>query len=541
MMLPKEINLSKKIELLLKGIISLSFSILGLLLMQFYVPKIALYNILLTLLIAIFVFQTTDIKKINRRKFLISLLISAYVNRLYMLIATDRIVEIMKSINILNNKIITPLIPPLIAIFSYPAIVFCIYYWIEKHHPRVIKELKTLNKVEKKYLQIVGIISFILVSIISIYTSAFHIVTFKEKPIVDVIYTSDNGLILGQDAWFNIGHPENDIRQPLFGIFSLPFSIPAHILSELFFFIPKNISYGIILSIIQFLLLAMTTIMLSRLLKLEDYEKKYFYIFFSLSFPYLLFGVLIEQYVIALFYLILTIYQYEKLKNETNHSYLGAVSTLVTSGIIFPLITKSKNIKDTFQKYRETLISFLIITVLGGQFIQTMTIQLKMTFFMTDFAEKASFVVKWNQYTAFIKNIFIISTGHIEKLLGYHVYRLPIPETMSIIGILLLGLSIVSFIINRKEKIAWISILWIIFSFIILCMIGWGTKENGLILYSLYFAWPFYCLFYLLIKKIIKNKKIFSISMIIIIGIMFIFTSKELFQIIKFALNYYHR
>ena len=112
---------------------------------------------------------------------------------------------------------------------------------------------------------------------------------------------------------------------------------------------------------------------------------------------------------------------------------------------------------------------------------------------------------------------------------------------MSITGIIILGLLIVSFIINRKEKIAQVSALWILYSFIILCLIGWGTKENGLILYSTYFAWAFYSLFILLIKKITKNKRAFSIIMIIIIGIMFIFTSKELINILKFALKYYHR
>ena len=113
---------------------------------------------------------------------------------------------------------------------------------------------------------------------------------------------------------------------------------------------------------------------------------------------------------------------------------------------------------------------------------------------MSDFAGKQTLPEKFCKYTAFVESIFKITPGHIEKFLGYDAYRLAIPTTISIIGIIILGIVLVSFIINRKEKMAWISILWIIFSIIILCSVGWGTVENGLILYSLYFAWAFYLL-----------------------------------------------
>ena len=101
--------------------------------------------------------------------------------------------------------------------------------------------------------------------------------------------------------------------------------------------------------------------------------------FFSLSFPYLLFGILIEQYVIALFYLILTIYQYEKIKEERNDSYLGTISTLVTSAVLFPLITKAKNVKDILKKYTETFIIFLVLLILTGKLVNIISTFLLVT------------------------------------------------------------------------------------------------------------------------------------------------------------------
>ena len=154
---------------------------------------------------------------------------------------------------------------------------------------------------------------------------------------------------------------------------------------------------------------------------------------------------------------------------------------------------------------------------------------------MTNYAGEQTLIEKFYKYTTFVESLFKVPMGHVEEFLGYNAYRLPIPTTISIFGLVILGIVLLSFILNRKEKIAWISILWVIFSIIILCFVGWGTVENGLILYSLYFAWAFYLLIYMLIKKLIHNKKVFSIIMIILIGTMFIFTSKELLNIFSQA------
>ena len=510
--------------------------------MHTYKLNYSIYNMIVCLIVGVIVFRKINIKSIKKKELLISLLIGAYTDTLLISVSTVRFTEIINSIVIyINRGFINQIIPSAFSVLSFPAIVFTIYYFITRHYPKVVKEAKTLDKIEKKYLIIVGVISLVLVSFTSIYSTAFLDTTNKGEAIVDVIYTSDNGTIYGRDAWFNIAHSENDIRQPLFGVFSLPFSIPAHIISELLFFIPKDISYGVVLSIIQFLLLAITVIMIGRLLKLKDYQKILLYLFFSLSFPYILFGLLIEQYVVALFYLILTIYQYFKLKDNINYSYIGAVSSLITSGILFPLINKFKDIKTTLSNYLNCFLIFITIYILGGQFDQIITLSDKMNYLMTNFANKQTFIEKLYKYTYFVESIFKVNTGYLDKYLGYDVYRMPNATAISIFGVVILGILLISFILNRKEKLAIISFLWVIFSFIILCIVGWGTVENGLILYSLYFSWAFYILFYLLIKKLFKNKKLFIIIMSLIIIVMFIFTSRELLNILEFSLKYFRR
>ena len=154
----KEIKISKKLEILIKIIIILSFGAMNPLLLHFYVKKEALISCILCLIVAFFVFRKINIKKISTKKLMIALLIGAYVDKIYMAISSSRITEMIKTfpITIISKGFMRISIPPLLAVLSFPAIVFCIYWWIEKHHPRVVKEVKQFTKTEIKYLIIVS-------------------------------------------------------------------------------------------------------------------------------------------------------------------------------------------------------------------------------------------------------------------------------------------------------------------------------------------------------------------------------------------------
>lgn len=157
---------------------------------------------------------------------------------------------------------------------------------------------------------------------------------------------------------------------------------------------------------------------------------------------------------------------------------------------------------------------------------------------LSDYAGTNSFADRINQFTNFISSLFFSSPGGIvyNEIVSY---QLDIPNNINYIGVILLVLMIISFIVNRKEKIAQLSFGWVVFSIVILFVIGWGMPENGLILYSLYFAWAYLILFFLLIKKIFKKEKIFKIIMSLSIVIMFLFSFRELLNIIAFAVKFY--
>ena len=55
---------------------------------------------------------------------------------------------------------------------------------------------------------------------------------------------------------------------------------------------------------------------------------------------------------------------------------------------------------------------------------------------------------------------------------------------------------------NRDKLLSRFAIYWVAFSVVLLALIGWGTWETGLVLYSLYFGWAYFTLLFQLIDKI---------------------------------------
>ncbi|MBQ9011147.1 MAG: hypothetical protein IJ093_00665, partial [Bacilli bacterium] len=320
---------------------------------------------------------------------------------------------------------------------------------------------------------------------------------------------------------------------------ALHFSIPAKILGDVFFFFPNDYAYEIILTIGQYILLAITTIMLGRMLKLSEDDKKYFYLLISCSFPYILFSFLLEQYVIALFYLILTFYYHWSKPEKTNYLYIGAVGTLITSGIVFPVITKFKNLKNWITSVFKCFLAFVAVLIVAGQLPQIFELVDKFNSLFGDFSHSSTLSDKLYQFTHFIKGIFLANPGHYETIFFHPSYQLIHFTNVSLVGIGLFILCIVGFILNKNNKMALISLLWIGFSILILFVLGWGTAENGLVLYSLYFAWAYLILYFLFFKTIFKKKIIFKICIIVSCAIMLIFNINEFLKILKFALIYY--
>ena len=329
----------------------------------------------------------------------------------------------------------------------------------------------------------------IIVLLLAFNTNMFYRPTYDNQIVNgDVMYTSDSGVLVYYDAFTNFRMEENDIRQPLFGLCAYPFGLLARFISQFLFFLPSY-SYELTMVFIQIVLVAITLIMLARIIKLEEKNKIYFYLLFLFSFSYFIFSIVVEQYVIGLFYLTLTLYLYFTSK-KINYAFIGATGTLLTSGVLFPLVTKFKNCKQWIKDLLWCAVIFFVVMTLSGQLVQVPYIGQTLKR-LSRFTGDISFIEKMYQFTHFVKGIFIAPLGEIVFFEDIPRYHLQTFTNYSVVGIILLVVLFISFLLNRKDKCSVIAFLWVLFSFIILVLVGWGTAENGLILYSLYFAWAY--------------------------------------------------
>ena len=492
---------------------------------------------ILSFITAILIFCLTKIDNtINKKKALLYILISCYLITNTIEYTNNNISLVQESIKNATKLIIpTNVIMNYLGLFALPITIFFVKWFFDHIFDKIIEFLKNLTKSEKKYLYF----TFIAATIISIFVINITVVFSRPYHNYDVIFTSDTGALLKNNVYINISHRENDIRQPLFGMFAMPFGLTAKAISKFCFFFRSQYEYETVITIFQALMLATTTILLSRLLKINEDKKKYFYLLISCSFPYILFTLLLEQYVVGLFYLISAIYYYSKNPYKTNYLYIGATGTLITSGIIFPLITKFKNFKQWLSSIFKCFIGFIASIIITGQTPQVYTLIKQIKLLLKAFAKEKAFTAKLYQYTAFVKGLVIPNKGNIHLITNKATYQSITYTSIEWIGVIILLICFISFILNRKNKMALLSILWVIFSSIILLFVGWGTSENGLILYSVYFAWAFYALIYLLIDKIGKKQKIFKLLLAVIVAIMIYTSICELINMFSFGIKYY--
>ena len=450
------------------------------------------------------------------------------------------VVEPTRSIFI-NSPIPDSLIMYVLIFLSLYATYTFYYFLLNTLLPKAKEFFKNLEKNEKHYLIISTCIFSLAIIIIYSITNIFYAPRLNnEVQAFDVIFSSDTGAHGILNDYLDITAIENDIRQPLFGVFSFPFSIIAYMIGNLFN--NFNNGYFILIAIIQVFLMNITSILLSRLLNLNKIKQTLFLMFYTVSYPFILFAFNLEQYVFGMFWLMCFLYSYIQNKEGSKFCFIVATGSLITNGILFPLLTSGKKIKKWFADFIQTLFAFLSGIIIFGQ------LPLILNIFSTGITHVSKYITKntsfFNilcQYSNFVTNCFIAPFNTIvEERLGHPSFQLAPAETLSILGCIIFILVILGFILNRKDKFAKICFSWIIFSIVLLIVLGYGTRENGLILYSLYFNWAFVSLIFLLFKKLLGNKKkIFVTISVILIVLLLVCNIKGLIDLIQFGLQYF--
>lgn len=418
---------------------------------------------------------------------------------------------------------------------AFMSVILCEFY---KQMLVVVADIfEGISRDEKRILWIVFVILAVFSSVFILNSNAFS----DASGNYDVIYTSDSNSIVGENVYLSILHGENDIRQPLFAVFAIPFLGLPYLLSVIFFFAPKSMAF--FMNLPQIALLIVGYYMLAKLLKLKKRERVFFLIGILSTYTVLLFSVMMEQYIIGFFYLILFIYEKVREK-ESDFTYIAASGTILTSAAtIVMYFERKKGWKDFGKKFLRLFLYGVSIVILAGRTDLILTSFQRLQALLAFSGDKVAFRERMMQYVSFVKSCFMAPASEIIDFgNGFVCWRLRDITQWDIAGIVFIALVIVSFVINRKDKFTQVSFAWCLFSMIILGIAGWGTNENGLILYSLYFGWAYLALIVKLGMTIVKKLKLEKIGVIVWLGMVVYLLYENLPKMIlmyQFAVKYY--
>ncbi len=414
---------------------------------------------------------------------------------------------------------------------------FSIWIWYCAFFDRFLKTciafFASLEKHEKWFL-FIGTAFFSLTIIIIYSLTVIFYLPYDDN----IIFNADTNTVLTTNAHFLISSPKNNIKQPLFALFAMPFSVFSRIVAKGFFFVPN--AYIFVFAIVQVFLLMTTLLLIGRMMHLDLKGKILFLIFLSFSYPVLLFSLTYEQYIFAVLWLILLLYSFLFKKENSDFYFLGATGSLLTSAFFFPLISFSKDIKAWLKEVFTVAEKFILAVVIFGQLpvvlhpIQAVEKQLN-----SFTGHKLTFAEKFLQYINFVATCLIRPETKMNA--QYTSYQLAPARDLNDVGVALLAVALLGFFLNHHKTFARICFSWVVYSFIVLCVVGWGTKENGLVLYTLYFSWAFLSLAFMAIDSIFHKMPAFKHLLIggIIAAILYI-NIPGIFDLIQFGINYYY-
>ena len=402
-----------------------------------------------------------------------------------------------------------------------------------------------MDNIDKIYLGLVSFIAGIGIFIVYNLSNSFY-----HPFIIDIFYGADTSSVISSNAYINVGSSSNGPHQLLFGLFALPFGILATVLSKLFYFIPN--SYYIILGFLQIFVLSVSTVLLCHLttsslrdikiithnntLIMEKIIKILFYSIVTCSFAYIVHSLVMEQFVITAFWLILFVYFATHNNKYTDITFVAAAGSTPINGVLFPFLSNKFNIK----KYISVFFAYLGVVIISGQLPKLLNIVNKVLDYNNRFTGgDATIFQKIQHWLNFIGSCFLTPGRDIFwNSQGVIRYVQQHTEIISIVGLIICIILIIGFIINFNDRFTRLCAAWSLFSLILIGIVGFGYSEP--FLYSILFSWAYTSLLLISLTRLLKNHPtILCILLGLIVISLIVVNIPALFDLISFGVIYY--
>lgn len=443
-------------------------------------------------------------------------------------------------------------IPGVISMLGAVVAIFFVYicvlvFW--KEMTKIISDngiFDNVNIPEQIVYSILIVASVALVVFSFAQTEAFYGTEYGY----DIIYTSDSPSLVKGNVYLALPHPENDLRQPLFAVFAVPFVGIPYLFGKL---LGASASMqAILVNMVQVIMLFAANFMLAKMLKLNPIKRVCFMLLTSCTYTHLLFTLMMEQYIVAYFWLIFCVYLISENQRPNRIALWGAGGTLLTSMVLLPFLPDKnpvRNFREWFADMVKFGLEFVTVMLVFCRFDVIFNLVPRISYLGRFTGKTVTFADKFYQYITFISNCFVAPDAGVSTATVQHSSAVPdiswqlnTVTSINFIGITILLLAIVSAVLNRDKKSSLLSAGWVAFSVVMLLGLGWGTQENGLILYALYFGWAFLVLLFQLVEKTEDKLNIkflvpvFSIGCTVVLAVVNI---PAILEIVNFAITYF--
>ena len=395
--------------------------------------------------------------------------------------------------------------------------------------------IRDLSAPERVVYSLIIILSIALTCYAFLRSNAFYYGNTTE----DVLFTSDSRYIAGGNAYQYLWHSENDIRQPLFAAFAAPFVSFVHVPAALFG-LPLSVTQ-ILVDSVQIVMMIIADLLLAKMMGLSGIRRICFVVLLFCTHTHLMFMLVMEQYIVAYFWLILCLYLASGKHKERLFALTGAGGTLLTGMAVLPFVSGNSPVRE-FRSWFRDVVSQGLIFLLAMLAMCRFDVLVNLVSGLAGLAGFAGNNITWTdklyQYTHFIADHF---TAPDITVSGTSYLQSP-SVSVSIAGIIIFAAALAGGIICRKDKAARTALCWLGYSAAVLLIMGWGTAENGLILYELYFGWPLAVLLYMFADRIFTKLKcgvLLPITAAILSGTLLFINIPAIFMMISFAADNY--
>ena len=189
---------------------------------------------------------------------------------------------------------------------------------------------------------------------------------------------------------------------------------------------------------------------------------------------------------------------------------------MLTSGIFFPLITWDHSFKQFVLRTLKLCGAFFAVMILSGQLTAFLDIPSYIEGYGYYTGVDVSLHDKLMQYVNFVGSTLAAPASHVDFDSYRHVSWQMMPVThWRLTGLGVLALSLGGVAVKPKARFSRICLAWMAFSLLLLGIVGWGTIDNGLMLYTLYFGWAFLAMVFQLLDYVFSRRKVLEIALIL--------------------------